>query len=103
MKKTLLLITLAATGMFAEGISSAVAQSVAQQAQKEVQKAAVEQAKEKVAKVGGEEAGKIASEVTKGADSSTLKEKAIDAAADTVKKKTGVEKSLTKRAIKSVL
>jgi len=99
MKKLILISLIASTALFADMMTDMATKAATDYAKKEATKAVSSE----VTKATGTEAKSEDNATEKKEESASMKDQAIDAAAGHVKDKTGVEKSITKSAIKSVI
>jgi hypothetical protein len=100
MKKLILISLIASTALFADMMTDMATKAATDHVKTEATKAVTGE----VEKATGTKEAKTAKEATeKKGESASMKDQAIDAAAGQVKDKTGVEKSITKSAIKSVI
>jgi hypothetical protein len=100
MKKLILISAIAATTLFGDALTDMAQKAAADHVKNEASKAVSSE----VAKATGTEE-KAGTETKEGnsTETSSLKEKAIDVAADQAKEKTGVDKGIAKEAIKAVV
>jgi hypothetical protein len=99
MKKLILISLIASTALFADMMTDMATKAATDYAKKEATKTVTSE----VTKATGTEAKAEDNATEKKEESASMKDQAIDAAAGHVKEKTGVEKSITKSAIKSVI
>ena len=101
MKKLILISLIASTALFADMMTDMVTKAATDHVKTEAKKVV---SSEVTKATGSEEKTKSEDNATeKKEESTSMKDQAIDAAAGHVKDKTGVEKSITKSAIKSVI
>jgi len=114
MKKLIIISALTAVTLFAEGLTDIAKQAAVAQAKSEATKTVnheidkiagttVKKSELKTEKKEEVKKGEAAEKTGKNDITSSLKEQAIDVAADQAHVKTGVEKGLAKEAIKSVV
>ena len=100
MKKLILISLIASTALFADMMTDMATKAATDHAKNEATKAV---SSEVTKATGSEKAKTEEKSPEKKEESSSMKDQAIDTAAGHVKDKTGVEKSITKSAIKSVI
>lgn len=107
MKKLILISAVAATTLFADNLADIAKNAAADHAKSEATKVVNSEIDKVTGKTDKKESAKTEkkdeAKEQKTDASSSLKEKAIDVAADQAKAKTGVDKGLAKEAIKSVV
>ena len=99
MKKLILISLIASTAIFADMMTDMATKAATDHVKKEATKAVSSE----VSKATGTETKAEDNATEKKEESASMKDQAIDAAAGHIKEKTGVEKSITKSAIKSVI
>ncbi|KYJ86056.1 hypothetical protein [Sulfurovum riftiae] len=99
MKKFIFISLIASTALFADMMTDMATKAATDHVKKEATKAVSSE----VTKATATQAKSENNATEKKEESASMKDQAIDAAAGHVKDKTGVEKSITKSAIKSVI
>jgi len=100
MKKLILISLIASTALFADMITDMATKVATDHVKKEATKAVTS---EVTKATGTNTKAKTENNATKKKEESSIKDQAIDMAAGEVKNKTGIKKSITKSAIKSVI